>query len=152
MNLLELAARCEKATGPDRELDAWIWVQSGLLAVSCPETTAKGPAVAVGYYSGRDPSIPLDELTMADVTPAYGCPEFTASLDAAMTLVPEGWVFVRLERERAFPGESRQWDFWAVMMEPHGPGYSKVSAETPALALCAAALRARAINGGSDGR
>ena len=70
----------------------------------------------------------------------YGIPAYTASLDAAMTLVPEGrWWSVN--------GGNRA-DVWAS-------GYIDerwhATAATPALALTAAALRARAATmGGSD--
>lgn len=60
---------------------------------------------------------------------------YTASLDAAMTLVPEGlWA----EGSLSSPGQ----------LEVHGPctydPLGKGWAATPALALCAAALKARA--------
>jgi hypothetical protein len=63
---------------------------------------------------------------------------------AAMTLVPDGWEFIRLERQRALPDVPDGWLFECVLMEPHGKGYSKTYAQTKALAICAAALRARA--------
>ena len=68
---------------------------------------------------------------------------------AAMTLVPEGWEFVRLERRRSWPDDPRgdRQLLEAEMMEPHGSGYSKTSAPTAALALTAAALRAHQDRG-----
>jgi hypothetical protein len=80
----------------------------------------------------------------------YKYQPYTASLDAAMTLVPEGWQ-----------GDRLSW--WAgceascVLIETHLVGDEWVreagwlgrvegEAATPALALCAAALRARAAS------
>lgn len=68
-----------------------------------------------------------------------GAPCFSSSLDAVVTLVPKGWCWQGglsyTERDawmRVFPR--------ALM--PDGTG--NISAQTPALALCAASLRARA--------
>jgi hypothetical protein len=98
-DLLQLADRCEKATGPDRQLDADIFTALKLV----PDRKHDG-------------------------YPFYA---FTQSLDAAMTLVPEG-------------------EDWAVGSGPLFPtsarvaGKPAVQAATPALALCAASLRAKA--------
>lgn len=94
--LLELAERCEAATGPDRELD---------LAV------------------GEECTVPGESL--------FPVPPVTASLDAAMTLVPEGYenplrLYIAGEATAVFIGQI------------------EAAALTPALAICAAALRARA--------
>jgi hypothetical protein len=102
--LLELAERCEKATGPDRELDELI------------DKAALPHEWANEFF---DPS-------------RHDLPRYTALLDAAMTLVPE-----------------EAW--WSVMRAPCAEGYdAEVASDdhrraaTPALALCAAALRALA--------
>lgn len=124
--LIALAERVEKAQGPDRALDARI-----LMAIS-------GGSQADADYAASDP-----ERTCAP-------PAYTASLDAAAALVPEGW---RL----AYLGE---WDSetlrargpWQAILIRAGEGDSfgpELSprcnhAATPALALTAAALRARA--------
>lgn len=128
MTLLELAERCEVATGPDRELD-------------------HGIAEALGWrrITRLPPENGGDEV--------YDCgsewaalPKFTASIDAAMTLVPEGWEFIRLEHQHSWPNDPRG-DciiFEAVVMELHGNGYVGASGLTKSLAICVAALRARA--------
>jgi hypothetical protein len=64
--LLALAERVKKATGSDRELDGLIW--KALFPVTC----------AFARMGGLSPG-------------ANPPPDFTSSLDAAMTLVPEGW-------------------------------------------------------------
>jgi hypothetical protein len=106
--LNELAERCEKATGPDRELALSI-----LCAVD-PEHWTMGC-----NPSARDP---------------------TASLDAAISLVPEGWTY------QAYQGPSGQPHKWTLRTIADGDAYyteREGKAATPALALCAAALRAR---------
>lgn len=72
-----------------------------------------------------------------DETPLY-----TASLDAAMTLVPEGWYVHRLHQ---WVADNFTWscDLAKKDMRLARP-VSVEDCATPALALCAAALRARA--------
>ena len=96
--LTELAERCEKATGPDRELDLAIydWLREN-----------------------------------AGHLPSLSPPLFTASLDAAMTLVPEGTEVAM----QSFGGPGP--------MALVKPNERFVSGKTLPLALCAAALRAR---------
>ena len=71
--------------------------------------------------------------------PARQDPAYTASLDAAMTLVPDGWEWQMEaeETEMFFPPSP-----WTYRVEMGN--LIKVEAATPALALTAAALRARA--------
>jgi hypothetical protein len=112
--LLALADRCEQAAGPDRELDCYIHAPREGRNIK-PERWIE----TVRVYS-------------------HMVPRYTASLDAAVMLVPEGWIY---ELGRGESGTSRAlcrmgdergiWTGWAV-------------AATAALALCAAALRARA--------
>ena len=72
-------------------------------------------------------------------------PVYTRSIDAALTLVPEGWILHRL-------GQERKWnpmtDFlWVARLHkgevPSSRNIVQYFAVTPALAICAAALRAR---------
>jgi hypothetical protein len=115
--LLDLAERCEKATGPDRELDLEIaiavWGRPGVLVMRHdPETNTNR------------------EYTHWD---------FTASIDAAMTLVPEGWFFSGLDQC------SPSVQVWTEGNKArYSPQLDGLHAATPALALCAASLRARA--------
>lgn len=142
--LLALADRVEKLTGPDREVDLlvhntlgveyrWSWVHGAFdgpkdLAV---EVEPEWVTFAIAEGAGA-----MDALWQPDV---IAVPRYTASLDAAMTLVPEGlWA----EGSLSSPGQ----------LEVHGPctydPLGKGWAATPALALCTAALRARAHGGG----
>lgn len=132
MTLLELAERCEKASGPDRELDADIWDALGLSPKYEGRRRAKYGKWA--RLDGGTYHFANDSAWGSNC----GAPSFTASLDAAMTLVPEGWmdglhlVWSRgLKSERVCMAKLR-------FMRTEGDG------ATPALALTAASLRARA--------
>jgi hypothetical protein len=107
-DLLNLAERCEQATGQSAAIDIAIYDAVG--------------HQGVGTY-----------------------PRYTASLDAAMTLVPEGWpsrCFGTNDDERAFAALAG--NDAHMMAEDWDEFYVEADAATPALALCAAALRARA--------
>jgi hypothetical protein len=124
--MLELAERCEAATVPDRELGFKI-----LLACGWRRTNVGHFHGPLYYWSdgGGKRSYSEDRLP---------CP--TALLDAAMTLVPEGMDW-RVDTMTGLPG--------AIVCAPNAWLSTKTApmlqhGATPALALCAAALRARA--------
>ena len=110
--LRDLAARCEAATGADRELDAAIG--SALWVVKYGK-----PLLGVG-----------------------GCyhPPYTASLDAAMSLVPEGCDWI-LNSRRNY---AQVWERKGVGAQMWAQMWECKSAATPALALTAACLKALA--------
>jgi hypothetical protein len=113
-DLEQLALRCEGAEGPDRELDALIFAST----LDLTETRFAS----------------IEDWAAQAQRGKWNWPRFTASLDAAMTLVP-----VHHEWSVNWGGNSSA----DVSQLPDGPasfGY----ASTPALALTAAALRARA--------
>jgi len=119
--LLALADRVEAATGPDRELDALV-AASQIRAI---EKTSFGA---------------IEAWAAAAISNRWNFPRFTASLDAAMALVPQLHTLFHLcgpysdNRSRATIAGGRPVCFY------------EVTAVTPALALCAAALRAQATN------
>lgn len=123
-DLLRLADEVEKATGPDRRLDASIASLVRLEKVPHWARTWSGP--------WKPTEVGSVVLMQIDGTPGphFMAREYTASLDAAMTLVPEGWFKLQ-------PDSLKGWAALAVV----GPW---AHAATPALALCAAALKARA--------
>jgi len=113
--LEELAARAESSAGADRELDAAIFDATNERA---------------------------HERNGRDLLPWAHC--YTSSLDAAMTLVPEGWRLVRL-------GETPVDDAgpWEALIAQREAAFgrartSAVQAKTAPLAIVAASLRARA--------
>lgn len=133
--LSELAARVEAAEGSDRELDARIWCALH----SC----APGPIDASGFSFTNDEGVgPCWQQRI----------DYTASLDAAMTLVPEGCLAMvshlwdgnhraghAVVNSYALNGEEPDGKMWT-------DAFTAV-AHTPALALCSAALRAHAAQG-----
>jgi hypothetical protein len=141
-----LAARAEAAEGPDRELDALICIAAGF---------AEGNTVAfkTGWCAGSETNPHPVEA-----------PAYTASIDAALTLLPEGWQVAALEqnwrtglwRAQLIPvpsatliaafdrGETVGWN------TADAPDSGTGGIATPALALVAACLRARATQGEND--
>ena len=137
--LLALADRVEKATGPDRELDLELAVRVNYKGMFDDLTAiyqwgAGGDEIDCHYppKNGKPSKGYLD--------PAQFCPRFSASLDAAMTLVPEGWEPI-IDCRRTV---EVQLETIAVDPETLDPRKVYATAATPALALCAAALRALA--------
>jgi hypothetical protein len=137
--LLALAERCEAATGPDRELDIAICVAIDWRYDDWEEgeRTAREMAARHGMAWLVSRSVEGYNSTWRHL------PRYTASLDAAMTLVPEGHKcgVTQQDREKA----SEQW--WGELRRGYWTSYDKAfvaRGATAALALCAAALRARA--------
>lgn len=122
-DIASLIARVEAAEGPDRELDAAVAVAAKQVPYDF-EPAGNGLASWRAMYDNR----------------WWDAPAYTASIDAAMTLVPEGVeVATGSGSERSF----------AQILYPHRksgkwPQRRSVytTAATPALALTAAALRA----------
>jgi hypothetical protein len=139
-DLLALAERVEAAPGPDRELDQAIY-HDVLGYCRHVRTERSGAQSDTGFdcldcgadswgNKSKPPYPPGQKLH--DAAPAY-----TESLDAAMTLVPEGSVWLRKSPETMSiytPPTNEK--VWAHHIDGKGA--------TPALALTAAALRARA--------
>lgn len=115
----DLISRIESATGPDRELDADIAKALG----------AK-PTITVGH----------ELLGNLREVPAHSA-RYTASLDAALSLVPEAMAWTL--------GQNVHHRYWVASinaLNEEGAPYSRGMSDNkhgPALALCAAALRAR---------
>jgi hypothetical protein len=123
-DLITLAARCEAASGEmDRALDGLIGIAVNPAAsLWTPDWWSGGPNEYL-----RWPDLPSGESRYETV------PYYTSSIDAAVTLVPDGahWQVGR---------DVGPWA--AVWTKTRLP--SHCLAATPALALCAAALRALA--------
>lgn len=128
--LLKLADRVEALSGPDREVDRLIGALNGLKTID------------YGHPFGRTA---YDEGGIAVILPRY-----TASLDAAMTLVPKTMSLVDLTlsweppEPEVFPACSITWYPAAVIHNGKDWHALTASGATPALALTAAALRALA--------
>lgn len=137
-NLQRLVERIEAATGPDREIDALVhftvnrrWV--GRIPCWPPEKVYR-PDMETGLYM----AIEGKGYMYGDSVPTY-----TASLDAALLIVPDGmlWMLtntgIQNRKEPDFTKATALVSNWRDM------DTDETQAETPALALCAAALRAR---------
>lgn len=132
MTLIELAERVEAATGPDRELDKAI-AEHALGWQPPVKNGSCGP-----NYSGRGAYEWHDAAGEAN---GFYVPSYTASLDAAMSLVPEGWwVTLTTDGGARASLHNHEW-----LMAAHGRNPARGMAATPALALTAAALRARSV-------
>lgn len=133
-NLQELIERVERASGPDREIDALIF-----RAIGEPLPTQFGPlGIALEWdEDGVSATVPIDDMRVHFTPPAY-----TASLDAAMMLVPDMWHW-SLYDTNGFVGPDRM---AVAQLEPENYDTEQLmegQSITPALALCAASLKAR---------
>ena len=129
--LLKLAERVEQLSGPDREVDALIWLEV------TPGATRKETRF-IHKASGKEQII--DETRDASRRMII-VPNYTASLDAAMALVPEG-CDVMMGRP---PARRRVNQIWAQVWDARTSETRNESVGCNlAAALCAAALRALA--------
>lgn len=134
--LKDLIARLEAATEGSRYLDAQIhkYIERDQSLFAKFERSAQAPAADFGMPP-----------TVADQTPHY-----TTSLDAALTLVPEGWWpgFGWAEYDPKVHKQTGRYG-WAELVR-NVPGrsfpeeiYGYSDSGSPALAICIAALKAR---------
>jgi len=130
-DLVELAKRVEALDGPCRETDTLIAVAIRFAFEDIPDVT-----LSADEY-GADWTV-LATIGGKKHT-RFAAPRYTASLDAAMTLVPEGYKWGAGNRD----GTGTAWAWTGVTYDA-----SAISnAATPALVLTAAALRALAAQG-----
>jgi len=132
--LRSLIERVGEAKGPSRELDC---------AIFCAATAPESHPAWWTYHGLRSKGLPKDPEGFAK---RYA-PEYTRSLDAALSLVPEGWLVERV-------GQLQDGSWIAVLWLLRDPRhvskrvYSTPSTPYPfvasgALALVLACLRAR---------
>lgn len=130
----DLIKRLEAASGPDCELDAAIALTKGWVA---PRIIVSGTSVSSnGFWknpNGQECLYPT---------------RYTASIDAALTLVPpaEKWPDGHADFTLDFQSGQCVCDFtcWVRGSEDNSMGSPLyVRAPTPALAICIAALKAR---------
>lgn len=140
--MTNLSERVMSLSGPSYEMDCLIWdaIYPGERLARFEKLTANGAA----YHMRLGPA-DMDGY----VKPLRA---FTASIDAAMTLVPEGdpafsATFWRLgnDGEGADPAEFKAEILLCSMLTSKR---LSATASTPALALCAAALLAREASNG----
>lgn len=134
--LLDLIARLEKAQGPSRELDAAVWAR-----VCAPADFTDFSIAAecrVEFEPNEDGSVRMYVYGPREEGPNYvgrrAAPHYSSSVDAALSLVPEGFV----HHTRALNIEGTMRHEACVDYAPWREGANL------ALALCIASLRARA--------
>lgn len=133
--IVRLAERVEQATGPDRELDGAIDRLFNARPKDGDYDEGEGAFWRVqNGWSGllvRPDGFARDSFSAAN---------YTASLDAAMTLLDPMWGY-----EQRRPSDGCTQACWAELWwVPAFPNKVTGFGQTPALALTAAALRARA--------
>lgn len=138
--LLKLAERCEAATGPDCKLDAEI----ALRCQSLPYVIPDGQIGLKEIVQDCDGTLRILWAAVPPLLTGYASFNFdplpvTASLDAAMALVPEGWDWLRDAYD-----EMRVCPVALYGRTDYASHDVTGKNEAPTLALCAAALRARA--------
>lgn len=141
----ELIAALEKAEGPSRELDCYIWAA----------VNGKGQAVRIvgepAYSPQRFFCNPNSEIEWLGYDLLNVAPAYTASIDAALTLVPDNHTVYLTRPNLHTTGTEALRMSYACVAPPGlgGPQYAKKRAHLSAhhriapVALCIAALRAR---------
>lgn len=150
----DLIARLEKATGPDRELDALVALAVGTFKLSTSMTSIwdmrecpKGRFV-VGKSDNTKPYLDANEAARS-LARGLSLPAYTASIDCALTLVPEDWCrsisgpsydFKKNARDQ-YVALVREYQDASEFARPDAEGDGRHT--VPAIAICIAALRAR---------
>src|SRR3990167_10374686 len=134
MNKAELIKRLEEASGPPQALDRQIAREIGWHRVEPRHGGGKhggwiAPEDFLGVESSGKPRLDSLHGTTIHRDP----PHYTSSIDAAMTLVPEGWAY----HIHCIP-----WDRMNASVSNGEDKAFGANAKTPALALCIAALKA----------
>lgn len=128
--LESLAARIEALDGPDRDVDYEVAFAFGWEFRCATHWGYRSPHWWLGGKTGAELGL---------VSHVQGeCPHFTKSIDAAMTLVPDDWSM------------SLHFGPWIAgnvqAINPVTAEEFRIDAATPALAICAAAMRAKAVS------
>lgn len=116
--MTDLISKLEAAAEGSRELDKEIWKACGSHISTIGTERWPNRIGEVSHFISIE------------------CPDYTTSIDAALVLVPEGWCWVAGNELENF-----------ASVKPDHNAHDKIlssSSATPALALCIAALKARA--------
>jgi len=148
--MISLAERCEAARLPNKALNREVARAVGWGYQTPSEARRSNPA---WFHPSdcRDGKPVIDSLHGTDV---WREPlDYLGSLDAAMTLVPtteDGWGWaIRYYSELSRKAYAEVWI--RDDADPETGDYLKSTGATPALALCAASLRARALSTVGEG-
>ncbi len=142
LSLASLIERLEKATGPDRELDVLIGYAIDLM----------GDDKHLSFRTSFDTCGMEMMLRMAESYQNIWrteLPRYTASIEAAMTLVPHDWRIYAIQEEYIVPRGN-----WFAGLDHrtahHKYGSMIGKSSTPAIAICIAALKAHSVREPSD--
>ncbi len=148
MTLDQIIAELEKATGPSAAFDCRIFLALFDKQIMVDTGGYGKNTRPVRYKSARQIWTDAwphweDSCETKDLAAHLGCPSYTSSIDAALTLVPEGWTVARINQNDNYT--------WACeLRKGHLTSFDKVvfggkkhADPTPAIALVIAALRAR---------
>jgi hypothetical protein len=127
----DLIERLEKATGPDNELDRDICLVYGPYRNDIWEKQPVHPRI-------------LQTIDFK-VNDWVSTPRYTASIDAALTLVPEGWAWFVQQIDDFTNGDARIWLPHTRTRGLKQEDFVVRNAASPATALCIAALKAQAV-------
>lgn len=136
---MDLIERLSAATGPDRELDRAI-AEDGLGMITEWLAPVNSPVMVLCFMPYRREG--------AQPPASAEVPAYTASLDAAITLIPADTVwhvmtdYGDLNRAKVGPVGKPSATVYRCNDRPPDV-FEQADAETPALALCIAALKAR---------
>lgn len=136
--LLELADRCEASDGPDRALDTAIAVA---IDYRWPEWE-EGDLLISAMAAKHGLEWAVQRVTASNASIWRNLPACTASVDAAMTLVPEGWRVAALSEN-----DGRRWSCELYPRHDTRNTQARAFAMFAPRALTAACLRARAAEG-----
>ena len=132
----DLIERLEAATEGSRELDCRVWHAAAGKGQPLKEI---GPPTykKTRFFCNPNPKVEWIGYDLLRIAEPY-----TTSLDAALSIVPEGWAFAKLGLAWAMgwdtePPNMLVCELGGPVEGEHGIGH------TPALALCIAALKAR---------
>lgn len=111
--------------------------------MSCPMSNVHLIALAKMCEEATGATWELEQLIGATLGHPFPAPPLTASIDRATTLVPEGMVWAA--GSYGYPAtDTTPWAWCATRAQSDEGELEYSKGATPALALCAAALRARA--------
>lgn len=155
--MTDLIKRLEEAQEGSRELDLAIEIHlrpTGDVA-NAVATHWRGPFDGrEGHYWdwwGASQNFCVERRTADGRCPfngSYPLPHYSTSLDAAMTLVPEGYMVDQIGEWEALPLRAKGPWYAIVRLRAPTTEFSKARADhrpTPALALCIASLKSREI-------
>lgn len=152
--LLALAAEVERAEGPSRRIDERIatalgthryWISKHRHFVfEGPDGGSRDGDSYPAFDPDTGKKIDLEKIVPTGWADEMDVPEYTSSLDAAASLVPEGWFFSLHTFPDALMGKNISCH---VAVWRNETDRATSDGATSALALVAAALRAQAEGG-----